>query len=314
MNISIIICTHNRAHFLKDALQSLMNMKVSTECNVELLVVNNASSDGTTSVINEFFGNSKGFYVKSIFEPRLGKTYALNKAIRDASGEILAFVDDDHIVSDGYLDAFCKIAKENPSFGLFCGRILPNWDGTEPQWVHDNTLYPIRPFPVPCFDLGNKAIEVREGMFTPGAGNLFIRKYVFQTVGPFSEMLGPKGHNLNGGEDIEFIKRALRSGEKLLYVPEALQYHQVDKSKLTLSYLIKKAYFRSLSAYQFLELTSNHCIGNVPVYLFGHAVNRFIKALFTLNKDTRRFYLVRFAATIGEIHGRLKSKAVQAQI
>ena len=302
MDISLIICTYNRANILKDALSSLDHVYMPEETNIELLVVNNASTDNTSTVIDEYMMNNKVFSVKSLFEPQIGKTYASNKAIKNANGEILAFIDDDHIISEGYLNAVCKGVKENPNYNIFCGRILPNWDGTEPEWLHDNTVYPIRPFPIPNFDLGNLIVEVRpeEGMFIPGAGNLFVRRYVFQRTGLFSEQLGPRGHNLSGGEDIEFIKRALRNGERLLYIPEVLQYHQVDRSKFTLPYLLKKAYLRSMASYQFSE--SN--VSQVPAYFFRQVFGRLLKALFATNQNARRYYMVRLAATLGEIQGR----------
>ncbi len=87
-------------------------------------------------------------------------------------------------------------------------------------------------------------------MFIPGAGNLVIKKAVFEKVGLFNEEFGPKGHNLHGGEDLEFVRRALKQGERLIYIPEILQYHQVEKKKFTLSHVIRKAYYRSMASYQ----------------------------------------------------------------
>ena len=102
-------------------------------------------------------------------------------------------------------------------------------------------------------------------MFIPGAGNLVIKRSVFKNIGLFSEEFGPKGHNLQGGEDLEFIRRALKHGERLMYIPEILQYHQVDKNKLTLNYLIKKAYYRSMAAYQLNDKISLR--SHPPVFL-----------------------------------------------
>ncbi len=295
---------------MKDALKSLFEIEMPEGSNAELIVVDNASTDNTNTVIQGFSDNGK-IPLKNLFEPKLGKTHALNKAINNASGDVLAFIDDDHIVGKGYLNAIYKTEKENPTYNLFCGRILPNWDGTEPQWVHDNTIYPIRPSPIPCFDLGDTRAEItieRKGVFMPGAGNLIIRKNIFQWFGYFSEQLGPRGHNLAGGEDIEFIERALKKGERLLYIPEALQYHQIDKSRLTLFYLIQKAYYRSIAAYAFSETNAKYLIGHIPAYLFRQALSRFVRALFAKNQNARRFYLVRLAATLGEMRARRKSR------
>lgn len=307
MHVSIIICTHNRAKLLREALLSLLDMDVPEGCAAELIVVDNASTDATPSVIDEFSGRKK-FHLKHLFESRLGKTFALNKAICTASGDIIALIDDDHIISKGYLNAIYEAIQKSPSYNIFCGRVLPDWDGTEPQWVHDNTRYPIRPFPVPCFDLGHTKIEIeieKDGMFIPGAGNLVIRKELFQRIGYFSEQFGPRGHNLSGGEDIEFLMRALKNGGRILYVPDILQHHQVNQINFTILYIIKKAYQRSMASYRFLRLQDS-CRDGIPKYLFRQTAERFLKALFSINMDARRYYLVRLAAVIGEIVGRYK--------
>jgi len=303
IHISIIICTHNRAGLLRNALSSLYDMDVPEDCAAEIIVADNASTDGTSAMIDEFYGRNK-FQLKYLFESRLGKTFALNMAILKASGGVIALVDDDHIISNGYLRAVCQAIQDSSSHNIFCGRVLPGWDGTEPEWVHDKIRYPIRPFPVPCFDLGLTRVEIeieKDGIFIPGAGNLVIRKELFQKIGYFSENIGPRGHNLAGGEDIEFLRRALKKGEKILYIPDILQYHHVDRINFTLSYIIKKAYHRSLASYRFLLSQGT---GGIPKYLFRQSAERFIKALFSLDMNARRYYLVRLAAVIGEIVGR----------
>jgi glycosyltransferase involved in cell wall biosynthesis len=284
---------------------------IPEECSLELVLVDNASSDGTSRLIEVFEKETEKFQVIHLREERLGKSFALNNGICAAKGDFLAFIDDDHIVSDDYLIAVIRTIEEHDDYSMFCGRVLPSWDGSEPQWVHDNDRYPIRPFPVPRFDLGEEPLEISEDKgFIPGSGNLIMKKEVFQRIGFFSEELGPKGHNLRGGEDIEFVRRALRKGEKILYVPHVLQHHQVFSENLRISYLVKKAYLRSIAAYQFARQyqpgRGNH---RVPNYLFRQAMTRLVKAALSISRDARRYYIVRFAAALGEINGRIKASA-----
>jgi len=258
-----------------------------------------------------FRKETRTFQVIQLHEARLGKSFALNKGISAATGDLLAFIDDDHIVSDTYLTSVVKAVKEHDGFNILCGRVLPNWDGSEPQWVHDDFKYPIRPYPIPKFDLGEWPLEIEEDKtFIPGSGNLIVRKDVFERVGLFSKELGPKGHNLRGGEDIEFVRRALRKGEKILYVPHIVQLHQVFPENLRIQYLVKKAYHRSTAAYQFSERAHfGEGTVRVPFYLFRQAMTRLFRATLSFNANARRYYLVKFAATLGEINGRWKSSA-----
>jgi glycosyltransferase involved in cell wall biosynthesis len=147
---------------LKDALQSLEKVKIPEGFAVELILVDNASSDGTSSLIETFRNRTNKFQFQHMREETLGKSFALNRAIRASSSTVLAFVDDDHIVSDSYLNEVCKAVEHYKNHGIFCGRVSPNWDGSEPQWVHDESRYPIRPYPIPRFDLGERPLEIIE--------------------------------------------------------------------------------------------------------------------------------------------------------
>jgi glycosyltransferase involved in cell wall biosynthesis len=307
--VSIIVCTHNRAEVLKDALSSLSDLIMPEGYEVEIVLVDNASSDGTSAQIEAFGRETEKFQITHLHEEKLGKTFALNRGIGAARGALLTFVDDDHIVSENYLISVIRAAEEHGDFNIFCGRVLPDWDGSEPQWVHDDIRYPIRPYPVPRFDLGEKTIEVREDKsFLPGSGNLAVKQEVFERIGVFSEELGPKGHNLSGGEDIEFVRRALRRGERILYNPQMRQQHQVFPENLKLPYIVKKAYLRSIAAYEHsgrdFSVKGNH---PVPGYLIRQAITRLLRAALSLDPDARRYYLVRFASTMGEIKGRRKA-------
>ena len=304
VDISVIICTHNRAFLLPIVLSSLEKTELPENTEIDLVIVDNASSDNTFQVITAHAKNSK-FKVTPLKESKKGKTFALNTAIKIAKGELLAFVDDDHIVSPGYFRAIRSALANYPDFNLFCGRITPNWDGTEPPWIHDDTRYPIRPFPIPNFNMGDRVLEVQldKGMFIPGAGNLVIKRLVIKNIGLFSEEFGPKGHNLQGGEDLEFIMRALKHGERLMYIPEILQYHHVDKNNLTLNYLIKKSYYRSMAAYQLNDKISP---GSIPRYFYRMAAAHLLKSIFCLHQPARRYYLVKLASVMGEIQGHRK--------
>ena len=304
IDISVIICTHNRAFMLPDVLRSIEKTEIPESTKIELIMADNASSDNTFQVITAHARKSR-FQVRGLQEPKQGKTYALNAAIKIAAGDLLAFVDDDHIIPNGYFKAIRSAVESYPNFNLFCGRIMPNWDGTEPEWIHDDTMYPIRPFPIPNFNMGEKVLEVQlnKGMFIPGAGNLVIKKSVFENIGLFNEEFGPRGHNLQGGEDLEFIRRALKQGERLMYIPEILQYHQVEKEKLTLNYILRKAYYRSMVSYQMNDQISS---GPVPLYLYRMVGRHLMKSIFSLRGVARRYYLVKLAIVMGEIQGHRK--------
>ncbi|MBK1707993.1 glycosyltransferase family 2 protein [Marichromatium gracile] len=301
--LEVLICTHQRARLLARALDSLEAATRPADCPLGVFVVANACSDDTPRLLAERAAatDTARLPLRWIVDPVPGKSHALNLALPQARAPLIAFVDDDHRLDPGYLLALVEAARTQPEAELFCGRILPDWDGSEPAWVHDQGPYRIYPLPVPRFDLGAEPHPVVPGSATPGGGNLAIRQGLFARIGPFRLELGPHGHNLGGAEDIEWVKRAVASGAPLHYVPGMCQYHYVEADRMTLGYVLRKAYERSASTLRIAP--SEHPHRWPPRYMLRKVVGYGLRALFALDWPARRFYLTRLAAALGEIKG-----------
>jgi len=283
-------------------LQSLNESVRPQGWDLGVLVVANACNDETHARLADYqqqFDAQGQLPLTWSAEPVPGKSNALNAALPRIDGEIVAFVDDDHRVDADYLAAICRAAEAYPETDLFCGRILPDWDGSEPAWVHDDGPYRIYPLPVPRFDLGDTGRELTPDVAVPGGGNLFLRTRWAAKIGPFATDMGPTGHDLGGAEDLDWVLRGLHLGARLRYLPDMVQYHYVDASRLTLGYLMKKAYKRTASTVR-LEPKAG---GSVPRYLYRKIAEYGIKACTALATSRRRFYLVRTAAALGEFAG-----------
>lgn len=304
MSLMILICTHNRADLLDRVLASL-NAAKRPAMPVQILVAANACTDDTLARMRAYQsqqGENSWLPLRVIEVPAPGKSHALNRAIPEIETELTALVDDDHRVDVNYLVAIEKAAQAWPDAGLYCGRILPDWDGTEPPWVHDEGTYRIYPLPVPRYEQGGqpKTITAEEGPI-PGGGNLVVRHHVFELTGQFSTELGPHGHDLGGGEDSEYVLRALTRGVRCQYVPNMVQHHYVDTERLKLAYLLKKAFQRTRSTSRI------HGTGRVPLYMWRKLAEYGFHSVFSLSWAKRRFYWVRTAATLGELQGHRES-------
>jgi GT2 family glycosyltransferase len=305
-SVTTVICTHNRLALLRRAVASIEAVAGLDGVSVDILVLANACSDGTVPWLmarSEAGKGMKGPALRFVEEPALGKAHALNRLRSLPTAELIAFVDDDHRVAQGYLGSLVAAARHYPDTGLFCGRILPDWDGREPAWVHDRGPYRLYPLPVPRFDLGQKPRSIGADGPWPGGGNLAVRRDVLQRVGSFHTGFGPVGHNLAGAEDLEWVRRALAQGERLRYVPQMVQYHYVDLDRFRLGYLMKKAFERSASMVRLNDqLLSNGPMP--PFYMWAKVVDRVLK-LFIFGRDAarRRFYAMRLAGALGELKG-----------
>lgn len=302
MHIEIIICTHNRKALLQRVLNTLCGAQVPQRCGVSIHVVANACTDDTYNFLDKRIAHRHEhdcIHMRWSIEEMQGKSYALNRALSDMKGDVVAFVDDDHRVPPDFISSICEAVCAYPDIDLFCGRILPDWDGSEPDWAHEKGQYAIYPLPVPHYDFGREIREVPEDARLPGGGNIVVRKRVFESVKGFSTDLGPQGHDLGGGEDIDFVRRVLKSGFKLMYYPDIAQYHFVDTTRFKFRYILIKAFQRSRSVTRVSQGGEN----GVPLYLWRKLARYGVNTIFSLKWQKTRFYSVRVAATLGEIYG-----------
>ncbi|SMC26347.1 Glycosyltransferase, GT2 family [Desulfacinum hydrothermale DSM 13146] len=303
--LTVAVCTHNRLELLRRALATVRRAKRPRGLRTEILVVANACTDGTEEWLTReaaLSAHANGWPLRFVSELAPGKIHALNRLRTLDIEDLIAFVDDDHRVDRLCFESLVAAARRFPETGLFCGRILPDWDGREPAWVHDTGPYRLYPLPVPRFDLGETARTLGPQGPYPGGGNLAVRREVLQRAGPFRAGFGPVGHNLGGAEDIEWVRRALSRGERLRYVPGMIQYHYVDPARFRLRYLLRKAYERSASVVRLEETGAAGVLP--PLHMWSKVLDRLARlAAHAGNPSARRFYAMRLAGALGELKG-----------
>ncbi len=304
MNIEVLICTHNRVQLLERTLYFINKALCPPDTTITILVAANACTDGTVQLLCQYNTQAQPqkYQLTYFEEPKPGKSNALNSAIPQLTGDIIAMVDDDHRIDVHYFTAIIQATRAFPHATLYCGKILPDWTGDEPGWAHDLSPYAIYPLPVPHYDLREKPLNIGEEGRLPGGGNLVIKNGVFDRVGNFSTALGPQGHNLGGGEDTDFVQRALDAGEIIKYYPPIKQFHFVEMERLTFKYLLAKSFQRSCSATRINRQPGS----GIPRYLWRKLLSYFIRASFSLYWPEKKFYMVRVAAALGEIRAHIR--------
>lgn len=298
--LTVLICTHNRSDLLAKVLDSLNRATRPEGWEVGILAVPNACTDDTHTLLEAYRDQADTqarLPLRWEAEPTPGKSHALNRGAMELKDGWVAIVDDDHRVAEDFLVEIARAVAAHPEATMLCGRILPDWDGSEPAWVHDPGPYRIYPLPIPRQEFGETSRELGLDGLIPGGGNQILQVEALRRVGVFSTELGPQGHDLGGGEDTEYILRALRQGERLVYEPRIVQYHYVDQERLRLGYLMRKAFQRSQASVQF----SRHAGRGVPLYAWRKLLGYGAHMVFSLSWTKTRFYLVRCAASLGEI-------------
>src|SRR5580658_9941527 len=125
MDITVVICTYNRSDSLAAALNTLAGSILPRSVEWEVLVVDNNSSDRTHEVVEALSHLHPGRF-RYLFEPRPGKSYALNAGIGQARGDIVAFMDDDVSVDPAWLRNLTKALYGGTWAGVG-GRVVLQW-------------------------------------------------------------------------------------------------------------------------------------------------------------------------------------------
>lgn len=234
--ISVILCTYNRDKYIYNVLKSVAENDYPHD-QYEIVLVNNNSTDGTENECRRFQADYPDIRFRYFLETNQGLSYARNCGIRNAQGDLLAYVDDDATVNPEYLRTYSDFFTHHPEAVAAGGPILPVYETEEPEWMTHYT----RQLITGKLFLGNNQREFPRGAF-PGGGNACYRKSVFDTVGLFNVELGRKGNSLIGAEEKDLFDKMTTHGMHFYYLPNAILYHIIPPHKLTQNYFDRLTY------------------------------------------------------------------------
>ena len=241
MRFDVIVPTYNRERLLPLALKSLFAAEIPAGVAVTVTVVDNNSTDGTPKVVESFkeeFGDS----IQYCFEPRQGRSHALNAGIAATSGELVGIIDDDEEIDASWYRTAVEAFAARP-LDFIGGPYVPRWAVTPPEW-----LPPEYRGVIGWVDGGNKAVPFDANY--PGmlmGGNVVFTRSVLQRVGPYTTWLGRTDKGLLTAEDEELYGRLLAAGAKGMYLPELIIYHHVPSERLTKEYFRRWCFWRGVS-------------------------------------------------------------------
>jgi glycosyltransferase involved in cell wall biosynthesis len=239
MTYSIVIATHNRAHDLRQTLDSLAHLR--TPDDWEVLLVDNNSADDTRDVVTS---RAKTFPapLHYLFEAQPGRSPALNTGIRAARGRIIVTTDDDVRVPPDWLDQ-AGAALDALGCDYVGGRVLPIWNGPRPAWMPERSgkHWAV----IALLDYGPEPIEL--GARMPLGVNMAFRRSVFERAGLWDPRIGRRAGTLLGQEVREWCVRARTVGLRGCYAPGMVVHHVIPAARLTKQYFRRWYYWRGVS-------------------------------------------------------------------
>jgi glycosyltransferase involved in cell wall biosynthesis len=264
MKITLIVCTYNRCQTLAKALNSAAALTLPESTEWEVLVVDNNSRDQTRAIAEQFCSRHLGRF-RYLFEPVPGKSHGLNSGIREARGDILAFMDDDVTVEPAWLHNLTAPLHDSRWAGSG-GPIFPEWLRPPPRWLPRDGRYALAP--LASFNLGNEATELLE---PPFGTNMAFRKTMFEKYGNFRTDLGPSPNKdiPRVNDDTEFGSRLIAAGERLRYEPSAIVYHPVTEDRLQKRYFLAWWFDKGRADIREYRIPPDTvCCSGIPLYLF----------------------------------------------
>lgn len=279
VGLSVIICTHNPLpHYLRRVLDAL-NAQTLPKEEWELLLIDNASDPplADTSVLS---GHPQG---RSIRENELGLTPARLRGIRESSGDILVYVDDDALPAPDYLETARSLLMEHPNLGVIGAGILA------PEFA-------VPPAPALVPYLGNLSLRhvserfwstnTKDLLSVPWGAGLCVRRRVCEpyqqllTQLNVTELLDRRGEKLFGNGDVAFSWACVAGGQGFGVFPELQVTHLIPADRLTARYFLQLAHDTNLSSGVLHYLREgvlpgeNHSIGERWVRLILHGIRR----------------------------------------
>lgn len=221
-SVTVIVTTRNRADDLRQCLQSLRVCELPAGWVVEIIIVDNGSHDDTRELVNNFIGSSRNPIFRYLYEPRQGKSYAVNTGFDSAQGSIIAFADDDVVVDKAWLVSIVDEFRRERELGILTGRVESLDESGSRVAVTRSSV--------------EKTLDCNDSLDGLILGcNLAVRREVFNKVSGRDTRLGP-GRGLSC-EDIDFTYRVLKAGFRGRFSPRPVVYHAPGLRNRSTEYL-----------------------------------------------------------------------------
>jgi len=238
--ISVIVATLNRTHYLEKCVKAIL---VNTYDEYEIIIIDQGRDDQTKELIDRQFSCMDR--IRYMHTDTIGLSHARNLGWEKGRGEIIAFVDDDAIPVNGWLEAYAKAFSEiEPAPAMVGGRIEPDWEVPKPKWYPDEIKYLLG-----IYDIGDEIKPFSEPDLPVGA-NFAILRSILEKFGGFDSRVGfnkSRKKSMVAGEDSLIGLRVREAGYPIYYHPDAKVLHCIGETKLTRKYLVRRNYWEGVT-------------------------------------------------------------------
>jgi glycosyltransferase involved in cell wall biosynthesis len=310
IDVTVLIATFNRARLLGETLDVIAHADPPGSRSWEVVVIDNNSRDNTRQAVE----NRQSTFpvpLRYVFEPRQGRSAALNTGHRVTTGQFILYTDDDVQVAPRWLSVGTDALAEG--WDYIGGPVDPLWEAPRPGWLHQSLHGTIA-----ILDYGTSRFVFEDRQRVPLGANMGIRRELIERIGGFREDLGrSNGKTILGQEVPDLLARARAVHARGLYVPEFRVEHHVPAARLTKRYFRRWWYGKGVSKANLelgqpltelgIDLRRQPHIGSVPRFVVGGGVREaaaYARALIGGTPAARFKHEMMLAYTAGYIAGR----------
>ena len=283
--ISVIVCCFNAVNRIVPTLSHLARQNVHGRFPVEVIIVDNASTDTLADSVNDCWANEGMPYpLKIVSEPKSGLMYARMRGVESAEYSYGIFCDDDNWLQIDYFSKIFDWFELDESIGVIGGASIAAFESVPPPWFYSKC---------DSFAVGTQGLRVgyvTDRKFVWGAGMGFrvmpLRRIYYGGIDPLTS--GRKGASLASGDDSEICAWFIFAGYELWYDPECQFQHFIPKERLT------SAYYQRL-----FEVSYPSHVDIYGRYLWikyglpGNGVGLLVKSINFVRKIRAAIYLIR---------------------
>ncbi|HEY9635330.1 MAG TPA: hormogonium polysaccharide biosynthesis glycosyltransferase HpsE [Coleofasciculaceae cyanobacterium] len=235
MDITVAIPTYNGESRLPNVLERLRSQINTEHLAWEILVVDNNSTDNTAKIVQDYQANwSAPYALNYCFEAEQGLAFARQRAVKEASGTLIAFLDDDNLPANDWVATAYSFGRQHPRAGAFSGQIHGDFEVTPPEnFKRIQAFLAIREH-----GCEPHRFEPENLRLPPGAGLVVRQQAWYESVPNRPILIGRVGGTVVAGEDYEVLLHLHKAGWEIWYNPEMHMAHQIPHWRLERDYLL----------------------------------------------------------------------------
>ena len=231
VNLSVAICTYNGASRIGQVLNRLKLQINPKQISWEIVVVDNNSTDHIKQLIDSYQSQFPATTLRYLFEPQQGAAFARLRAVEEAKGDLVGFLDDDTLPDENWLLNAYEFAQTHPDAGAYGGQIHGEFE-TEPSPEFKQIAIFLA-----IVERGSTP-HLYTRVLPPSAGLVVRRQAWLESVPKKPFLTGRTPNSMLTSEDIEAIAHIQKAGWKIWYNPAMHIYHQIPAWRLERGYLL----------------------------------------------------------------------------